>query len=172
MVEDLKLPEPLSSISFNKDGFTIACGSMGGKIYVLDLRKLKEGSFKTLDGHSGSPISGLMFQRKSKSSKDKTKANKGSFKSTTSSRSKNNTEEKKPNRSFVETRKASAKIETSSITVTATPAAPKIPPSHTAQPPKRPNPVEIPKKPKSVSKKREDSVPDVNTSYQKRLFNE
>ena len=41
VVETIKTEESLTSISFNKDGFTIAVGSTEGNIFVMDLRNLK-----------------------------------------------------------------------------------------------------------------------------------
>ena len=80
VVEDLHLPEPCTSVSFNHDGFTIAVGTTEGNVYALDLRNLKQ-PLKTLEGHHKCPISDVMFSHKrdkSKHHKDKSITSKSS----------------------------------------------------------------------------------------------
>lgn len=59
VVENLKLDEPLTSLSFNKDGYTIGVGTSEGKVCILDLRYLKN-PMRVLEGHKGA-VSEVMF---------------------------------------------------------------------------------------------------------------
>jgi WD40 repeat protein len=54
------MEEPCTSISFNKDGFTIGVGTTEGNVFILDLRNLKE-PLRVLEGHSGESIADVSF---------------------------------------------------------------------------------------------------------------
>jgi len=53
VVQSIKTKEPLSSISFSSDGYTIGVGSVEGNILIMDLRFLSKKSPKILNGHEG-----------------------------------------------------------------------------------------------------------------------
>lgn len=62
-VQTIIASEPLKSIAFNTDGYTIAVGTQGksGNIFIYDLRASPTTPFATLTGHN-STVNSLLFK--------------------------------------------------------------------------------------------------------------